>query len=80
MRKRKLIKIKKEDAIKLNKEYGVCYGENGISKTHSHHPHYYLCCSEYNLQSLLKISMNDEAQDLLDRFNTKKRRYNKKKY
>lgn len=75
-----MIKIKKEDALKLNKEYGVCFGENGISKTHNHHPHYFLCTSEYNLKSLLDFRTNDEAQKLLDKINAKKRRYNKKKY
>ena len=74
-----MIKIKKNDALRLNQEFGVQYGENGVSKTHSHHPHYYLCTSEYNLKSLLSFRKNDEAQALYDKIIAKKRRYNKKK-
>ena len=74
-----MIKIKKEDALKLNKEYGVCFGENGISRTHSHHKNYYLTESEYNLRNLLKFSINDEAKALLDKIDAKKRRYDRKK-
>ena len=75
-----MIKIKQKDAQKLNKEYAVCYGENGISRTHGHHKNYYLCTSEYNLRSLLKFSINDEAKEILDEIDARKRRYNKKKY
>ena len=74
-----MIKISKEDALKLNKEHGVPFGENGISRTHSHHKHYYLCESEYNIRSLLKFSSNDVAKAILDKFEAKKRYYKKKK-
>ena len=75
-----MIKIRKEDALKLNKEYGVKFGENGISRTHGHKKHYYLTESEYNLRSLLSISLNDEAKAIIDKIDSRKRRYNKKKY
>ena len=74
-----MIKITKKDALKLNKEYGVKFGENGISRTHGHHKKYYLTESEYNLRSLLKFSLNDEAKAIIDKIDAKKRRYNKKK-
>ena len=75
-----MIKISREDALKLNKEYGVKFGENGISRTHGHKKNYYLTESEYNLRSLLEFSLNDNAKLSLDIINAKKRKYNKKKY
>ena len=51
----KIILISKEIAHKLNKEFGVPFGENGISSTgklNGRHK-YYLCESRKNL-SLLK--------------------------
>ena len=54
---------------------GVPYGENGISKTGSKHPTYYLCTSEYNLRSLLSITMNDEAERELKKIEKKKKKY-----
>lgn len=75
-----MIKISKEDALKLNKEYGVKFGENGISRTHGHHKTYFLTESEYNLRSLLKFCANDKAKEILDKLELKKRRFNKKKY
>lgn len=75
-----MIKITKKDAFTLNKDYGVKFGENGISRTHGHNKHYYLCESEYNLRSLLKFSLNDEAKAIIDKIDSKKRKYNKKKY
>lgn len=75
-----MIKINKEDALKLNKEYGVKFGENGISHTHGHNKNYYLTESEYNLRSLLKFSINNEAKKLIDKIDAKKRQHNKKKY
>lgn len=74
-----MIKISKEDALKLNKEYGVKFGENGISRTHGHNKHYYLCESEYNLRSLLKFNGNDEAKVIIDKIDARKRWYNKNK-
>lgn len=75
-----MIKISKEEALKLNKEYGVKFGENGISHTHGHHKNYYLTESEYNLRTLLKFSLNNEAKVLIDKVDAKKRQNNKKKY
>ena len=49
-----LIKIRKEEAKKLN-TLGVPYGENGISHTHGHHMHYYLCESKKNIGLLEKM-------------------------
>lgn len=73
-----MIKISREDAMKLNKEYGVKFGENGISRTHGHHKHYYLTESEYNLHSLLEFSLNNEAQNIINKSDVKKRQYKKK--
>lgn len=68
-----MIKIKKDVAHKLHNEYGVKWKENGISKTHTKHPNYYLCESEYNLRSYLKIENNEIAQKSLDRMLEKKK-------
>ena len=48
-----IILISKEIAHKLNKEFGVSFGENGISTSKTNHKKYYLCESRKNL-SLLK--------------------------
>lgn len=47
-----LIKISKEIAQKLNSNYGVPYGENGISHTlgKGKKKTYYLCESEKNMK------------------------------
>lgn len=46
-----MIKISKEIAHKLNNDYGVPFGENGISRTCSHKKkNYYLCMSEDNME------------------------------
>lgn len=68
-----MIKISKDVALKLNAEYGVPYRENGISKSHTKHPTYFLCESEYNITSLLKITSNDEAEKILMEMKNKKR-------
>ena len=49
-----MIKISNEEAKKLNK-LGVPYGENGISHTHSHHKHYFLCESKKNISMIEKL-------------------------
>ena len=74
-----LIKISKDVAHKLHNEYGVSFKENGISKTRTKHPTYYLCESEYNLTNLLKITSNDEAKYLLEKINQKKNRNKNRK-
>ena len=53
-RKNNLIKITKQEAKKLH-ELGVQYGENGISRTHNHQKHYFLCESKKNLGILNKL-------------------------
>ena len=52
-----IIQISKEIAHKLNKEFGVPFGENGISSTgkgNGRHK-YYLCESRKNLSLLKKL-------------------------
>ena len=39
----------------LNEEYGVRYGENGISHTYTKSRKYYLCENKYNLNALENI-------------------------
>lgn len=52
-----MIKISKEIAHKLNRDYGVPFGENGISHTYSgKKKSYYLCESKRNIQSLRTIT------------------------
>lgn len=61
-----MIKISKKDALKLNKEYGIMFGENGISHTCSCHRNrktYYLCANRKNMDAYNKIQaqkMNKE--------------------
>lgn len=50
-----MILIAKEVAHKLNKEYGVPFGENGISKSGTGRK-YYLCESKYNMSALKKLT------------------------
>ena len=50
-----IIKISKENAHKLNKEFGVPFGENGISTSKTNHKKYYLCESRKNLSLLKKL-------------------------
>ena len=47
--------ISKEIAHKLNKEFGVPFGENGISTSKTNHKKYYLCESRKNLSLLKKL-------------------------
>ena len=52
-----MILISKEIAHKLNKEFGVPFGENGISSTGKENGRhkYYLCESSKNLSLLKKV-------------------------
>ena len=52
-----MIKISKEIAKELNSNYGVPYGENGISHTigKGKKKTYYLCESTWNMQKLQKL-------------------------
>lgn len=70
-----MIKISKEAAHKLHNEYGVKFGENGISKTATKHPSYFLCESEWNLRNLLKITSNDKAEKILKEIAERKKKY-----
>ena len=49
-----MVKISKEEAKKLN-ALGIQYGENGISHTHSHNKHYFLCESKKNMYTLNEL-------------------------
>ena len=53
-----LIKISKEIAHELNSNYGVPFGENGISHTlgNGRKKTYYLCESDKNMQTLKKLT------------------------
>ena len=51
----KIILISKEIAHKLNKDFGVPFGENGISSSKTNHKKYYLCESRKNLSLLKKL-------------------------
>ena len=50
-----MLLISKEIAKELNSNYGVPFGEGGISKSKSKHPKYYLCESRKNLSLLNKV-------------------------
>lgn len=47
-----MIPISKHLMEVLTKEYGIKFGENGISRSHTSKHHYYLCESEENLAKL----------------------------
>ena len=50
-----IILISKEIAHKLNKDFGVPFGENGVSTSKTNHKKYYLCESHKNLSLLKKL-------------------------
>lgn len=60
-----MIRISKEAAQRLHNEFGVPYGEGGISTTVKRPKTYYLCESERNLRSLTTFALNDEATKIL---------------
>lgn len=47
--------ISKEIAHKLNKEFGVPFGDDGISTSKTSHKKFYLCESRKNLSLLKKL-------------------------
>ena len=51
-----ILEISKKLAIKLNKEYKVPFGENGISTSKTSHKKYYICESKRNKDLLAKLS------------------------
>ena len=57
-----MIKITKKECDYLNKECGVRFGENGISRTYGHTHTYYLCESERN-KKLLRRYYEKIGQD-----------------
>lgn len=49
-----MISISKKTMEALVKDYGIKFGENGISRTFGHNHHYFLCESDKNLNKLKK--------------------------
>lgn len=50
-----IIPITKDEAQRLNKEYGVKFGDYGISSTHTKHKNFFLTENRSNLNALNKI-------------------------
>ena len=50
-----ILLISKEIAHKLNKEFGVPFGDDGISTSKTSHKKFYLCESRKNLSLLKKL-------------------------
>ena len=50
-----IIPITKDEAQKLNKEYGVKFGDYGISSTHTKHKNFFLTENRTNLNALNEI-------------------------
>lgn len=50
-----IIPITKDEAQRLNKEYGVKFGSYGISSTHTKHKKFFLTESKNNLDALNEI-------------------------
>ena len=72
-----MILISKENAHRLNKEYKIRFGDNGISATgvNKGRRKYYLCESEYNVRCLFKLTSDENVGRLL-----KQIRENRKKF
>lgn len=51
-----ILLISKELAHKLNKEYGVKFGEGGISTSKTKHKKYYICECQKNMIALEKAT------------------------
>jgi len=68
-----MLLISKEVAHKLHDEYGIRWKDNGISKSRTKHPKYYLCESEWNLKKLLSITPNEKAERLLKEIRDRKK-------
>lgn len=70
-----MIAITKKTMEALIKEYGLEFGENGISRTYGHNHHYYLCESYKNLDKLRKYYNKIGAStEEIDRLHSIKRR------
>ena len=50
-----IIPITKDEAQRLNKEYGVKFGDYGISSTHTKHKNFFLTENRSNLNALNEI-------------------------
>ena len=50
-----IIPITKDEAQKLNKEYGVKFGDYGISSTHTKYKKYFLTESKSNLNAINEV-------------------------
>ena len=50
-----IIPITKDEAQKLNKEYGVKFGDYGISSTHTKHKNFFLTENRSNIDALNEI-------------------------
>ena len=50
-----IIPITKDEAQRLNKEYGVKFGDYGISSTHTKHKNFFLTENRTNLNALNEI-------------------------
>lgn len=50
-----IIPITKDEAQRLNKEYGVKFGDYGISSTHTKHKNFFLTENKTNLNALNEI-------------------------
>jgi hypothetical protein len=70
-----MLQISKEIAHKLHKKYGVRWKDGGISTSTTKYKKYYLCESEYNLKSLLKITDNEKVKKLLEELKNNRRFY-----
>lgn len=51
-----ILLISKKVALKLNKEYGIPFGEGGISTSKTKHKKYYLCTRAKNITALEKAT------------------------
>ena len=50
-----IIPITKDEAQRLNKEYGIKFGDYGISSTHTKHKKFFLAENRTNLNALNEI-------------------------
>lgn len=50
-----IILITKDEAQRLNKEYGVKFGDYGVSSTHTKHKKFFLTENKTNLNALNEI-------------------------
>lgn len=75
-----MIRVSQEIALKLHKEFGVPFGEDGIIAPHSHHKnHYYVTENEQNMRKILQFTSNNQAEKIIREIDAK-RAENKKKY